>query len=665
MYKENPKSNRLINEKSPYLLQHAYNPVNWYPWSEEAFKSAKIQDKPIFLSIGYSTCHWCHVMERESFEDEEVAKKLNENFICIKVDREERPDIDSIYMTFCQATTGSGGWPLNVMLTADKKPFFVGTYFPKENKYGRIGLIELIDEFKDKWRYERDVLTNFSKEITEKIKNVHNFYEESDLNEDDIKLTFKYFKEGFDSSYGGFYLEPKFPTPHKLMFLLRYWYVYKDEEALYMVESTLKQMYKGGIFDHIGYGFARYSTDRKWLIPHFEKMLYDNALLIMVYTEVYQITGKEVYKEIAEMIIRYILREMKDERGGFYSAEDADSEGEEGKFYLWTKNEIIDILGKSDGDLFCDIYDITKRGNFKQKNIPNLIRYDIENIDKDLKNKLLKIKEKLFQYRKKRIQPYKDDKILTAWNGLAIASLAYAGRVYENKDYIDYAKSGIDFIFNNIMREDNRLFARYRDGERAHLAYLEDYAFVVWSLIEIYESTFCEEYLEKAVMLTEEMINLFWDKDLGGFYIYGNDGEKLILRPKDSYDFAIPSGNSVAAFNMIRLYNITENQLFREKADKLFKCFAHNVKNTLEAHSFLLTAYMYNVFGNEQTVICRGVKDNITKEILSEINKIFLPFNTVILKESNEDNTYVHVCKNFSCSKPVFNLKDFIKIIEK
>ncbi|KAJ53531.1 hypothetical protein BD780_001464 [Clostridium tetanomorphum] len=662
---KNREPNRLIHEKSPYLLQHAHNPVDWYPWGEEAFQKAKKEDKPIFLSIGYSTCHWCHVMERESFEDEEVAGKLNENFISIKVDREERPDVDSIYMTFCQVTTGSGGWPLTIVMTPDKKPFFAGTYFPKESKFGRPGLLDILYTIKEQWENNKKELINSSEELTKEI-NKYVINEKSDeLEETIIEKAYENLREIYDPAYGGFYTEPKFPTPHKLMFLLRIWKIYGYDQALQMVENTLQSMYKGGIFDHIGFGFSRYSTDRKWLVPHFEKMLYDNALLIIAYTEAYQATGKEIYKNIAEKIINYILRDMTDKEGGFYSAEDADSEGEEGKFYLWTKEEISNIIGKEHEELFCKIYDITKGGNFEGKNIPNLIKYDIEDIDKNLEEQLMEIRKKLFSYRDKRVHPYKDDKILTAWNGLAIAALAYAGRVFNNEDYINSSKKAIDFILNSLIREDGRLLARYRENEAAHLAYLEDYSFLVWALIELYESTFNNEYLQKAISLNEEMINLFEDKDKGGFFIYGNDGEQLILRPKDSYDSAIPSGNSVAAYNMIRLYNITEDGFFKEKVERLFNCFAYNIKNNLESHSFLLIAFMYNIFGNEQIVIEKGEEDSITKEILPQINKRFLPFNVTSIKEINKEDTYVHICKNFSCSKPVSTLEEFLNIINK
>ncbi len=588
--------NRLINEKSPYLLQHAHNPVNWYPWGVEAFSKAKAEDKPIFLSIGYSTCHWCHVMERESFEDEDVAKVLNENFISIKVDREERSDIDSIYMTFCQAYTGSGGWPLTIIMTPDKKPFFAGTYFPKESKYGRPGLIELLDSIYDMWSKDKKRLVDYSLEMIDQIK----IQTEIEIDENDkidesvIKETIQSLKEFFNKRYGGFSRAPKFPTPHNMYFLLEYYIKTEDKKALNMVEETLKHMYKGGIFDHVGFGFSRYSTDEKWLVPHFEKMLYDNALLSLIYTKTYEITGKELYKRIAEKIYTYMINNMISPEGGFYSAEDADSEGIEGKFYVWDIEEIEKVLGKQDGKTYCELYGITERGNFEEKNIPNLINTDIEKLElnETLKEQLEKMRAKLYDHREKRIHPFKDDKTLTSWNGLAIASFAYGGRIFNNQKYIQISERAAGFILKKLIRDDGRLLSRYREGESAYAAVLEDYAFIIWGLIELYKANSQYKCQEKCLYLHDQMMKLFWDEKQGGLYLYGLDSEELIVRPRELYDGAIPSGNSVAAFNMLRLYDITDDTKFKQFAEKQFKTFGTTVKRNPIAYTHFVTAYM-------------------------------------------------------------------------
>ncbi|EDS77623.1 thymidylate kinase [Clostridium botulinum C str. Eklund] len=663
--------NKLINEKSPYLLQHAHNPVDWYPWCEEAFIKAKEEDKPIFLSIGYSSCHWCHVMEKESFEDEEVAKLLNDKYISIKVDREERPDVDNIYMTFCQAVTGSGGWPLTIIMAPDQKPFFAGTYFPKKRMYGRPGLIQILNQIADEWENNRDGVINASNELLNTMKEHTSQDKSGEINENVLQDAIKEMKHYYDESYGGFGIAPKFPTPHKLMLLLTYYKEYNNKIALHMVENTLKCMYKGGIFDHIGFGFSRYSTDEKWLVPHFEKMLYDNALLAYVYTQTYQITGKLFYKEVAEKIFTYVLRDMTSPEGGFYSAEDADSEGVEGKFYLWTLHEVENIL-KEDAKEFCNTYDITKGGNFEGSNIPNLIGKDLENTDK-----LENLRKKLFQVREKRVHPFKDDKILTAWNALMISALAYAGRVFENQEYIDRAKEAYNFIENNLIRKDGRLLARFRHGEAAYIAYIEDYSFLVWALLELYEATFESKFLKEALQFTDEMIKLFWDEESYGFFHSGKDGEKLILNLKDSYDTAIPSGNSVAAMNLIKLSKITGDNSLGEKAYKMLEGFGGNIKESLQSHSIFLMVYMNYIRPSKQIIIASKKEDKVFKDMIREVNKRFMPFTTVLLNDGNLENiipsikderkvdnkTTAYVCENFSCNRPVDNIKEFIKLL--
>ena len=674
----NKKSNRLAHQKSPYLLQHAYNPVDWYPWGDDAFDKAKAEDKPIFLSIGYSTCHWCHVMERESFEDEEVAAILNKHFIAIKVDREERPDIDHIYMTFCQAMTGHGGWPLTIIMTPDKKPFFSGTYFPKKSKYGRPGLMDLLNKIQEAWETRRDELEQNSQEISSSIQSNVVATMSGKLSKDVIHTTFNELRQFFDSEYGGFGTTPKFPTPHNLSFLLRYYKATGEQEALNIVEKTLDSMYKGGIFDHLGFGFSRYSVDREWLAPHFEKMLYDNALLAIAYLEAYQLTGNKRYATIADKILTYVLRDMTDEGGAFYSAEDADSEGEEGKFYVWDLKEILEILGDDDGLVFTKYYNITETGNFEGKNIPNLIGTDLEDIEENekLEERLHKCKEILFEERIKRIQPHKDDKILTAWNGLMIAALGYGGRVLNNEAYIHGARKSAGFILNTLVGEDGRLLARYRDDEAAYLATIDDYAFFIWGLIELYETTFDMVYLEQALRLNSEMLKYFWDENEGGLFIYGTDSEQLLIRPKDIYDGATPSGNSVATLNMLKLGRITGNKELEEKGHQQFQAFGGNVKENPSSYTHFMMAFLFAQVSAQEIIIAGEKEDENTKKMIVEINKRFLPFTTTVLnhgiealyelvpfaKEQKplENQSTAYVCENFSCNIPTTDIQQFI-----
>lgn len=670
------KTNRLINEKSPYLLQHAHNPVNWYPWGEEAFNKAKADDKPIFLSIGYSCCHWCHVMERESFEDDQAAEVLNKYFISIKVDREERPDIDHIYMTVCQALTGSGGWPLTIIMTPDKKPFFAGTYFPKNDRMGMMGLISILESVRKAWTDNRGQLLSSSNQILDLIKQQDNIYGK-ELKSDIIHEAFSQFEYDFDKAYGGFGNAPKFPTPHNLSFLLRYWYKTKDKTALEMALKTLDSMYSGGIYDHIGFGFCRYSTDRKWLIPHFEKMLYDNALLAIAFLEAYQVTKIKKYSETAQQIFTYILRDMTSREGGFFSAEDADSEGEEGKFYVWTPDEIKQILGKEEGDKFCNYFNITPKGNFEGKNIPNLINSDIKTADQGF---VKRCREKLFNCRGKRVHPYKDDKILTSWNGLMIAAMAIGGRVLGNNEYIIAAEKAADFIFRNLERADGRLLARYRGGDAAFPAYIDDYAFLIWGLIELYETTYKAEYLKKALDLNNDLIKYFWDSKNGGLFVYGSDSEQLITRPKEIYDGAAPSGNSVSALNFMRLARLTGMYDLEEKSMQLLKSFGKSLESYPKGHSFALTALLFINSPGKEIVIASDDINEQTKKMTGIINEEFRPFSVSMLYtaetkdieklvpfiadyKSVEGVTAAYVCEKFSCQAPVTDTKVFKEIL--
>lgn len=668
--------NKLINEKSPYLLQHAHNPVNWYPWGEEAFTKAKSEDKPIFLSIGYSTCHWCHVMEKESFEDTEVAEMLNDSFISIKVDREERPDIDSIYMNVCQSITGSGGWPLTIIMTPDQKPFFAGTYFPKNNRDGLMGLMSILDYIKKAWKNNRSELLNASTQILDFLKNSNETSNET-INEDIFQKTFLNFKYDFDPTYGGFGDFPKFPSAHNLLFLLRYFYKTKDSSALEMVEKTLDCMRKGGIYDHIGFGFSRYSVDRKWLVPHFEKMLYDNALLIIAYIETFQATGNKKYCKTSEEILSYVLRDMTSNEGGFYSAEDADSEGEEGKFYVWSEEEIKDILQEEDSGKFCSYFNVTKGGNFEGKNILNLINSSIPEDDMQF---IENCREKLFAEREKRIHPYKDDKILTSWNGLMIGAMSIAGRVLNNSKYTKAAKKAVDFVYKNLVKSDGRLLARYRDGEASFLGYLDDYSFLIWGLIELYETTYSTDYLKKALELNEDLLKLFWDKENGGFFLYGNDGEKLITRPKEIYDSAIPSGNSVATLNLLRLSHLTSSYDFEDKAKQLFDAFSREINSFPRACSFSLISLLFSKSPIRQIIVSAGSNIEEGKQVVHMINEKFNPFTISILYcNLNKDlstispiienyidinnKTTTYICENFTCKKPITDINLLKKIL--
>lgn len=673
--------NRLAYEKSPYLLQHAHNPVDWYPWSEEAFTKAKAEDKPIFLSIGYSTCHWCHVMERESFEDKEVAEVLNKNYVAIKVDREERPDIDHIYMNVCQALTGSGGWPLTIIMTPDKIPFFAGTYFPKRARMGYPGVIEILEKIIESWSTERESLLDASEQILEHIKSESVVDSSVELDIETAGRAFKGLESSFDSEYGGFGRAPKFPTPHNLQFLLRYWKATNDPGALQMVEKTLASMYRGGIYDHVGYGFSRYSTDRMWLVPHFEKMLYDNAGLAIAYLEAYQATGKEQYGEVAGQIFEYVLRDMTSPEGGFYSAEDADSEGVEGKFYLWSPKEITDILGEDEAVEFNGYYGLNDKGNFEGKNIPNLL-HNITAFENIKKNPYEGYRKKVYAAREKRSHPYKDDKILTAWNGFMIAALSLGARALDNRGYAKAAEGAVRFIESKLIREDGRLLARYREGEAAYPGYLDDYAFLVWGLIELYEATFKTKYLKLAVDLNRDMLRHFYDEDNGGLFLYGSDSEQLIVKPKDVYDGAMPSGNSVSAMNFLRLGRLTGDTDLEDKAYKQLKAFGSIIKDHPMGYTNMLSALLFINSKASEIVIVGNHDDPNAKRMLSITNKHFQPFTVVLFKDNEsveagitsiapytdgqimiDDKATAYVCENFSCRAPVTDLKEFKDIL--
>jgi uncharacterized protein YyaL (SSP411 family) len=667
------------------LLQHADNPVDWYPWGKEAFEKARLENKPIFLSIGYSTCHWCHVMAHESFEDPEVARLMNEFFISIKVDREERPDIDKIYMTICQMLTGSGGWPLTIIMTPDKKPFFAATYIPKESRFGRTGMIDLIPQIKDIWMSRKNEVLNSADQIVSSLKQTSNDSPADELSEATLKSAYDQLSQRFDKQNGGFSGAPKFPTPHNLLFLLRYWKHNSDEYALEMVEKTLQAMRQGGIYDHVGFGFHRYSTDGHWLVPHFEKMLYDQALLAMAYTEAYQATKKKDYEKIAREIFTYVLRDMTAKEGGFYSAEDADSEGEEGKFYLWTEDELRQILTKKESDLIFKVFNTEEDGNFNEEatrrktgtNILHLnksldeIAFEMKMSEHMFQNTLNSARQKLFALREKRIHPHKDDKILTDWNGLMIAAFAKAAQVFDELRYTEAAKNAVDFILKNMRRTDGRLLHRYRDNQAAILANLDDYAFLIWGLIELYETTFDVSYLKTALNLNRDLIIHFWDDKNGGFYFAPDDGENLLVRQKEIYDGAIPSGNSVAMLNLLRLGRMTANHDFEEKAAQIGKAFSDTATQLPAAHTQLMVALDFAVRPSFEIVIVGNHQGKDTMDILRILRTQFIPNKVILFRPSGQDapdisriaaftknlssidgKATVYVCTNYTCKMP-------------
>ncbi len=677
--------NQLINEKSPYLLQHAYNPVDWHAWNDDAFEKARREDKPIFLSIGYSTCHWCHVMEKESFEDPDVARVMNRVFVSIKVDREERPDIDHSYMTVCQMMTGGGGWPLNIVMTADRKPFFAGTYFPKSSRHGRIGLIELSERIEHLWSNDRAQIEDATEKIVTALNVPAPRGASGELDLEVLSTAFQQLSQRFDPTYGGFGESPKFPTPHNLLFLLRYWKRSGDEKSIQMVTKTLDQMRLGGIFDHIGFGFHRYSTDAQWLTPHFEKMLYDQAMLALAYTEAYQATGKISYRKTVEEIFDYVLRELTSPEGTFYSAEDADSEGEEGKFYLWTLDEIREALPDTEVNLVERAFNVFSMGNFKEETTQSLTGRNILHLKRPLEqlngqlgfseNQIQetweKARKRLFEIREKRVHPHKDDKILTDWNGLMIAALSEASRVFSNPNYARAASRAANFILTHMRDTDGRLLRRYRLGEAGLSAHVDDYSFLVWGLLELYETTFETRYLKEALHLNTDFVERFWDKESGGFFFTADDSEKLLVRQKEIYDGATPSGNSVAAMNLIKLSRITGSTELDSMVSAFGDAFSGTVRLFPSAYTqFLLFADF--LLGPSFEVVIVGTKGAEETDImLKRLNSSYVPNKVVILKNSNREHTEIvsiahylkdfeiinkrvtaFVCGNYTCESP-------------
>ena len=659
------KPNRLINEKSPYLLQHAYNPVDWYPWCEEAFEKAKREDKPIFLSIGYSTCHWCHVMERESFEDEEVARILNEHYVAIKVDREERPDVDALYMSVCQMMTGSGGWPLTVIMTPDKEPFFAGTYFPKESMYGRAGLKDILLRIAQLWKEDRKRVLESARQVVEAVRSQEGeSYGGAELSETTIHRAYGNLLASYDEEFGGFGSAPKFPIPHNIMFLLRYWRRYEKERSLEMAVETLKNMRLGGIWDHVGFGFHRYSTDREWHLPHFEKMLYDNALLMIAYAEAFQVTKEDLFGRTVEEIAEYLLRDMRSPEGAFYSAEDADSEGEEGKFYLWSLEDLERVLTKEELDLAVRVYSLEKEGNFleeatKRKTGKNILRMrkslseyarDLGIDEQDLRQSLEEIRTKLFKEREKRVRPLRDDKILTDWNALAIAGFVKAGLALEREDFIKIAEGCADFLLNKMVK-DGDLLHRYREGSADIPAFLEDYAYLIWALTDLYMATFEERWIRWAESLLEKAIELFRDHESGAFYQSREGDGDLFARKKEIYDGALPSGNSVMAYNLVRLSRILERPELEKMAGEVLSSFSQILSSYPSAHTFSMIALDLLISGGFE-IKAKGDPARAREELVS-LQREFLPEGIFVLVPSTDtDGVSYMLCRNRACEVP-------------
>lgn len=656
-------ANRLKQEKSPYLMQHGENPVDWYPWCEEAFRKAAKEDKPICLSIGYSTCHWCHVMAHESFEDLEVADILNREFVSIKVDREERPDIDSVYMSVCQAVTGSGGWPLTIFMTPEQKPFFVGTYFPKYGGYGRFGLMELLERIADLWKNNRDDLLRAGNQITAAI-NQEQTGTGKKPDRQLVERAYSQLAQRFDHKWGGFGAAPKFPTPHNLLLLMRYADTMQDCSAMKMAEITLEDMARGGIFDHIGGGFSRYSTDKMWLVPHFEKMVYDNALLLIAYVKAYQHTKRKCFADVAHRTTQYILRELTSEEGGCCCGQDADSDGVEGKYYVFTPKEVQFVLGEADGEEFCRLYDITQSGNFEGKSIPNRIRSAEDGWD--MEDPRL---NKLYEYRLNRTKLHKDDKILLSWNAWTMIALAKAGWVLEESSYLDAAIRIHDFIESRMVDENDRLYLRYRDGDAAYVGQLEDYAVYALALLELYRVTFDAKYLQAAVHRTKQMVELFEDKNKGGYFMTAFDGEQLIARPKETYDGAMPSGNSVAAMVLQTLASLTGEQEWQAAADRQLSFLAGEIGEYPSASCFGVLAMMDALYSRRE-LVC-ATSDGLPDEVKNYLRSYPADNLHVLLKtKENADvlskyalftkdypipkqgNMY-YLCENGACKAPV------------
>jgi uncharacterized protein len=672
---EQKHTNHLIHEASPYLLQHAHNPVDWYPWGDEAFQKAKSENRPILLSIGYSACHWCHVMERESFEDEKIAALMNDLFVNIKVDREERPDLDEVYMNAVQMLTGRGGWPMTVFLTPEGKPFYGGTYFPPEDRYGVPGFPKILRGVANAYREKPQDVERSVEQILAALQRMSLSTEsQQPFSSEIIGQSAEQLAQAYDTDHGGLGKAPKFPNVGVYELFLRHYHHSKGSRFLEMVTHTLTKMAQGGIYDHLGGGFHRYSVDEKWLVPHFEKMLYDNAQLVRIYTQVYCVTGEPLFKQVVDETMNYLMREMLHAEGGFYSTQDADSEGEEGKFFVWTEAEITRILGEKASEIFCRIYDASEEGNFEGKNILHPI-LTLEQASKFFRRDLTEIeslvsdaKGKLFQEREKRIKPFRDEKILTSWNGLMLSGLAEAIKISRNPRYPEAANRTVDFIFTQMFR-DGYLLHTYKSGTAKILGYLDDYAFLAAGLLDLFEATVNRAHLDHALELAEIMLHEFWDEAGGGFFYTGRSHERLIAQSKPIFDGSIPSGNAVATQVLLRLYHYTAKEDYLERAERILRAYYNAMENQPFGFAHMLAALDFYLQKPKEVVLVGDKKDPETAELLTKIHSLYLPNMTLQLtspddslekvssllagKKQFDGKPTVYVCHNFTCSRPV------------
>ena len=680
-------TNRLSRETSPYLLQHAHNPVDWYPWGEEAFEKAKSENKPILLSIGYSACHWCHVMEHESFENEQIAALMNELFVNIKVDREERPDLDEIYMNAVQMLTGRGGWPMTMFLTPDRKPFYGGTYFPPEDRQGMPGFPRILTAVSQAYRERSQDVEKSVSEILTALQRMAQSQEISKSFSPSILAdSAGQVARAYDADNGGLGQAPKFPNAGVYELFLRYYFRSKNERFLEMGVHTLTKMAQGGIYDHLGGGFHRYSVDAKWLVPHFEKMLYDNAQIVRIYAHAYTIRGEPLFKSVIEETVGYLLREMFHPQGGFYSTQDADSEGEEGKFFVWTSDDINRLLGEADGEIFCRMYDVGEPGNFDGKSILHPI-LTVDQASKffgkepsEIQALVGNAKRKLFVEREKRIKPFRDEKIITAWNGLMLSGLAEAIKIIDNPAALDAARETVEFIFKKLFRDDFLLHS-YKDGQAKLLGFLDDYAFLGVGLLDLYEVVFERSYLDRTIQLTDIMLREFWDERDGGFFFTGKSHEQLISRAKPIFDASIPSGNAMATQLLVRLHHFTGKEYYRASAEKILRSYYDAMESQPFGFAHMLCALDLYLEGAKEIVIIGNPAEAGVRELLGEINSIYLP-NKIIQtvrpgtplseispllqgKTAVDGQPTAYVCENFTCSAPVTSAAELRALLKK
>jgi uncharacterized protein YyaL (SSP411 family) len=683
---EHKHTNRLINETSPYLLQHAHNPVDWHPWGDEAFQKARSENKPVLLSIGYSACHWCHVMERESFENEQIAALMNELFVNIKVDREERPDLDEIYMNAVQMMTGRGGWPMTMFLTPDGKPFYGGTYFPPEDRYNVPGFPKILRGVANAYYKQPQDVENSVNQIISRLHSMSRSAESHQPFDPEIIVRgAQQLAQAHDAEHGGFGQAPKFPNAGVYELFLRAYQRSKNPRFLDIITFTLTKMAQGGIYDHLGGGFHRYSVDEKWLVPHFEKMLYDNAQLVRVYAQVYQITAEARFKRVVEETVDYLLREMLQPEGGFYSTQDADSEGVEGKFFVWSPAEVTRILGADTAEIFCRVYDVTELGNFERENILHPIltpeqagKYFNRPVE-DILALLAKAKMKLFAEREKRVKPFRDEKLITAWNGLMLSGLAQAIKINGNRDYKSAAARTVEFIFSRMFR-DGRLLHTYKDGVAKVLGYLDDYAFLAVGLLDLFEATFDRSLLARARQLADVVIAEFWDAGDGAFFYTGKSHEQLISRAKPAFDASIPSGNSVAAQLLLRLYHYTNHDDYLKKAETILRSYHDAMAAQPFGLAHMLGALDFYLEKPKEIVIVGEPGDPVTSELLSRVHSTYLPNGTLqwarpgapldeiapLLQGKSQvgGRATAYVCHNFTCSAPVTSWDDLKPLLE-